>query len=109
MCPMETRRHTLAETWRHGALGAAVTGVCWNIKIFIPRVSCKHSISIQRQRQQRDLNSVLIVDSVPRMSIGLCVVYCLVEGVITDLVHISPLEGAAEQQQQHTPPPRFQS
>ena len=109
MCPMETRRATLAETWRHGALGTAVTGECWNIKIFIPRVSYKHSISIQRQRQQRDLNSVLIVDSVPRMSIGLC---CILFGGgshnITDLVHISPLEGAAEQQQ-HTPPPRFQS
>ena len=107
MCPMETRRATLAETWRHGALGAAVTGECWNIKIFIPRVPYKHSISIQRQRQQRDLNSVLIVDSDPPDE-HRNVVYCLVEGVITDLVHISPLEDAAEQQQ-HTPPPRFQS
>ena len=106
---METRRATLAETWRHGALGTAVTGECWKYQnIYTKSVGQVHSISMQRQRQQRDLNSVLIVDSVPRMSIGLCVVYCLVEGVITDLVHISPLEGAAEQQQ-HTPPPRFQS
>ena len=29
------------------------------------------------------------------MSIGLCVVYCLVEGVITDLVHISPTSGTS--------------
>ena len=94
------------ETWRTGS--CCDWGMLEYQNIYTKSVVQAHSISIQRQRQQRDLNSVLIVDSVPRMSIGLCVVYCLVEGVITDLVHISPLEGAAEQQQ-HTPPPRFQS
>ena len=96
------------ETWR--------TGHCcdWGMleyqNIYTKSVVQAHSISIQRQRQQRDLNSVLIVDSVPRMSIGLCVCILFSGGShnITDLVHISPLEGAAEQQQ-HTPPPRFQS
>ena len=94
------------ETWR--------TGHCcdWGMleyqNIYTKSVVQAHNISIQRQRQQRDLNSVLIVDSVPPDEHRTVSVYCLVEGVITDLVHISPLEGAAEQQQ-HTPPPRFQS
>ena len=64
MCPMETRRHTLAETWRHGALGAAVVrGTLEYQNIYTKSAVQAHSISIQRQ--QRDLNSVLIVDSFP--------------------------------------------
>ena len=58
MCPMETRRDTLAETWRHGALGTAVTGECWNIKIFIPRVSDKYTALAYRDRDSRGILTV---------------------------------------------------
>ena len=81
------------ETWR--------TGHCcdWGMleyqNIYTKSVVQAHSISIQRQRQQRDLNSVLIVASVPRMSIRLCVVYCLVEGVITDFSPYFPTGGCS--------------
>ena len=65
MCPMETRRTaTLAETWRHGALGAAVVrGTLEYQNIYTKSAMQAHNIIIQRQ--QRDLNSVLIIDSVP--------------------------------------------
>ena len=84
MCPMETRRATLAETWRHGALGTAVTGECWKYQnIYTKSVVQAHSISIQRQRQRRDLNSVLIVDSDPPDEHPTVCCILFVEGVIT--------------------------
>ena len=46
------------ETWRIGALGAAVTGECWSIKIFIPRVSCKHTALAYRDRDSRGILTV---------------------------------------------------
>ena len=68
------------ETWRTGS--CCDWGMLEYQNIYTKSVVQAHSISIQRQRQQRDLNSVLIVDSDPPDE-HRNVVYCLVEGVIT--------------------------